>query len=151
MTITTNAAIEVFGDQDNLTNSSASVADGGVSLQSDLAQWTNDDDTPNASVVLSVTFASAPDVSSGVGLYMRMMDIDGTNDQEAPDGNFSHLYVGRFPVNDVTANQFITIDIDLRNTTSSQLYEFYIQNDAGQTMNAGWYLLVTPKTVAPHA
>ena len=151
MAISTNSAVEFFGTPDPLGTSSATVADAAFSIASDLSTWTNDDDAPRASVTALIDYAVAPDVNSVVNLYLRLLNTQSTNDNEIPDANFTHTYVGSFPVNDVTTNQYVTIDISLPNGKSSQEYEFYIENQTGQTIQAGWDLYVTPKTIGPHA
>ena len=149
MAISTNAVIEVFGTQDTITGSGATVANSAFGAAA--TTWTNDDDAPRASVVLQCAFSVAPTASSVVNLYLRPLDIQSTNDQDVPDANYTHVYVGSFPVNDVTTTQYITIDISLPNNYSSQQYNFYIENKAGQTISSGWTLYVTPKTYGPHA
>lgn len=104
-----------------------------------------------ASITLEGTYSVAPDANSGVTLYARPLNTVTTNDGDTPDANFTHLYLGRFPLNDVTTAQFITIDVALPNSKTSQPYEFYVKNDAGQSLGAGWNLYVTPKTYGPHA
>ena len=151
MAIGTGSLIEFFGTQDTLGTSSATVADAAFSIAGDLSTWTNDDDAPRASVTALIDYAVAPDANSSVNLYLRPLDVQSTNDQEIPDANFTHTYVGSFPVNDVTTNQYITIDISLPNAYTSQQYEFYIKNKTGQTIQAGWDIYVTPKTYGPHA
>lgn len=151
MAIGADSLIEFFGTQDTIGTSSATVADAAFSIASDLSTWTNDDDAPRASVTALIDYSVAPDASSVVNLYLRLLNTQSTNDQEIPDANFMHTYVGSFPVNDVTTNQYITIDIALPNTKTSQEYEFYIENQTGQTIQAGWDLYVTPKTYGPHA
>jgi len=151
MAISTDALVEFFGTQDTLGTSSATVADGAFSVAGDLSTWTNDDDAPRASVTALIDYASAPDANSVINLYLRLLNTESTNDQETPDANFTHTYVGSIPVNDVTTNQYITIDITLPNSKTSQEYEFYIENQTGQTIQAGWDLYVTPKTYGPHA
>ena len=151
MAITTNSLIEYFGTQDTVTSGSAAVTDAAFSAQSDIVTWVNDDDAPMASVTLSGTYSVAPTANTGVTLYARPLNTVTTNDGDTPDANFTHIYLGRFPLNDVTSAQYITIDVVLPNSKSSQEYEFYIKNDAGQTLGAGWNLYVTPKTYGPHA
>ena len=151
MAISTDAAIEFFGTQDTVTSSSSSVASAAFSVSGDIAAWTNDDDAPRASVILKCAYASAPTANSVVSLYARLINIQSTNDQDAPDANYRHAYLGSFPLNDVTSTQYIALDVTLPNTKTSQEYEFYIENSGGQTMSAGWDLYVTPKTIGPHA
>lgn len=151
MAISTGAAIEFFGTQDTLGTSSAAVANNAFSIAGDLSTWTNDDDAIMASVVLTCTFSVAPTANSSVNLYARLLDVSGTNDATVPDANFQHVYVGSFPLNDGTSAQYIPIDIGLPNTSTSQQYEFYIENKSGQSLPAGWDFLVTPKAIGPHA
>ena len=151
MTISTDAAIEFFGTQDTLGTSSAAVSDNSFSVAGDLSTWTNDDDAPQASIVLLVNYSVAPDANSVINLYLRPLNIQSTNDQPVPDSNFQHTYVGSFPVNDVTTAQYINLQISLTNNATSQQYEFYVENQTGQTMPAGWDIYVTPKTIGPHA
>ena len=151
MAISTDALIEFFGTQDTLGTSSAAVADAAFSVAGDLSTWTNDDDAPRASVTILANYSVAPDANSALNLYVRPLNIQSTNDQEIPDANFTHTFVGSFPVNDVTTAQYVSIDISLPNTVTSQQYEFYIENQTGQSLPAGWDLYVTPKTYGPHA
>ena len=151
MTIGTDAAIDFFGTQDTLGTTSAAVADAAFSIAGDLSTWTNDDDAPQASVILLANYSVAPDANSVINLYLRPLDVQSTNAQEIPDANFTHTYVGSFPVNDVTTAQYIAIDISLPNTKTSQGYEFYVENTTGQSLPAGWDVYVTPKTIGPHA
>ena len=150
MTIATDAAIEFFGTQDTLGTSSAAVADAAFSVAGDLSTWVNDDDAPQASVVLLANFTVAPAANTSINLYLRPLDIQSTNDQEIPDANFQHTYVGSFPLNDVTTAQYINIQISLPNNQSSQNYEFNVENQSGQSLPAGWDIYVTPKTIGPH-
>ena len=151
MAISTGAAIEFFGTQDTLGTSSAAVADAAFSIASDLSTWTNDDDAVSASVTLSCTFSVAPTANTSLNLYLRLLDVQSTNDNTVPDANFQHVYVGSFPLNDSTSAQYITIDIGLPNAYTSQQYEFYIENGSGQSLPAGWDIFVTPKAIGPHA
>ena len=155
MAITTDAAVNFFGTQDTLGGTAtAAIVDAAFSTidaTTGSVSWTNDDDAPQASVTALIDYAVAPDVNSVVNLYLRPLNTQSTNDQEIPDANFTHTYVGSFPVNDVTTNQYITIDISLPNGQTSQQYEFYIENSTGQTIQAGWDIYVTPKTIGPHA
>ena len=151
MAIATGAAVEFFGTQDTLGTSSAAVADAAFSIAGDLSTWTNDDDAPMASVTLLANFSVAPTANTSVNLYLRLLDVQGTNDGTVPDANFQHTYVGSFPLNDSTVAQYITIDIGLPNSVTSQQYEFYVENQSGQSLPAGWDIYVTPKAIGPAA
>lgn len=155
MPISTNAAIEHFGSTSVVTKAAgtAAVVDGAFSglANAVVGDWANTDDAPTAAMVLTCAFASAPAAYSTVGLYARLMNIDGSFDQMEPDADFGHVYLGAFPLNNSTSTQYIAIDIRLPNTQPSQYYQFQIRNNAGQTMSAGWTLKITPKTIGPHA
>jgi hypothetical protein len=151
MAIGTDAAIEFFGTQDSLGTSSAAVANDAFSIAGDLSTWTNDDDAPQASVILLANFSVAPDANSSINLYLRPLNMQSTNDGDVPDANFQHIFVGSFPLNDVTTAQYILITIALPNTKTSQEYEFYVENKSGQSLPAAWDIFVTPKTIGPHA
>jgi len=151
MAITTDAAIHAFGTQDTLGTSSAAVANDAFSIAGDLSTWVNDDDAPQASVTLLANFSVAPSANTVINLYLRLLDVQSTNDATVPDANFQHFYVGSFPLNDSTVAQYITLDIGLPNGQTSQNYEFYVENKSGQSLPAGWDIFVTPKTIAPHA
>ena len=151
MAIGTDSAIEFFGTQDTLGTSSAAVADNAFSIAGDLSTWVNDDDAPQASVTLLANFSVAPDATSVINMYLRPIDVQSTNDGDVPDANFQHDYRGSFPLNDVTTAQYITVQISLPNTKTSQNYEFYVENKSGQSLPAGWDIFITPKTIGPHA
>ena len=152
MAIGTDAAIEFFGTQDTLGTTSATVANNAFSVAGDLSTWTNDDDAPTASITLLVDYATAPTANTSINLYARLLNVQSTNDNEIPDANFQHTYLGSFPINNPSiANQYITIDVLLPNTKTSQEYEFYIENKTAQTIQASWDLYITPKTIGPHA
>lgn len=151
MAISTDAAIEFYGTQDDVSNSSSSVVDGAFSVSGDVSNWTNDDDAPMAIAILECAYATAPDASSTVDLFTRLIDIIGTDDADAPDADNLHIYLGTFPLNNVTTRQHIPIEISLPNSETSQIHQFYIQNNGGQTMSASWQLHITPKAIGPHA
>jgi hypothetical protein len=155
MAIGTSAAIEFYGTQDTVTvgTGTSAVSSGAFSAAGDVVSggWTNDDDAPMASVVFEGTFASAPTANTVATLYARLMNISSTNDAQTPDANNPHYYLGSFPLNDSASAQYIAIDVALPNSYTSQVYDFYITHNAGQSLNAGWKLYVTPKTLGPHA
>ena len=69
-----------------------------------------------------------------------------------PDANFPNIYIGSFPHNNPsTGAQTASMRAALPNTKTSQTYNFYIENQTGQTISAGWDLHVTPLTIGPHA
>lgn len=149
MAIGTDDAIDKFGTQDTITGSGGTVADAAFGAAA--TTWTNDDDAREASIILDCSFTTAPDANSSVNLYLRLLNIQSTNDQDVPDANFQHVYVGSFPLNDVTTQQWCPIIISLPNANTSQEYNFYIENNGGQTMDSDWDLHIRPKAIGPHA
>ena len=151
MAIGTNAAIEFFGTQDSLANSSAAVATTAFSVAGDVVAWTNDDDAPTASITLVMTPASAPAGNKFINLYARYQDPVTTADAPVPALTFPHKFMGAFPISVSASAQDITIDIRLENWKTSSIYVFYIENKLAVSVNAGWALHITPKTIGPKA
>ena len=148
MAIGTNDLIDKFGTQDTVTTTGGSTADGAFT---NAGTWTNDDDAPMAAITFRPTFSVAPDTGSYVGLYAQLEDVQSTNDDEVPSASFLHTFLGDFPVDDVTSAQTITIRVALPNAKTSQVYDFYIENRAGQTISVNWELYVTPIAQGPAA
>ena len=153
MAIGTNAAVWFFGTQDDLDSTSALVADNGFSIASDLATWVNDDDATHVSVIVELTMNVAADDNSGVNLYIRALNVDGTNDDSVPEAEYRHTFLGFFPVlNGITTIQRSTqAPIALPIFETSSEWEFYLENKTGQEIDAGWTVFVTPLALGPHA
>ena len=156
MAIAANSAIIFYGTQDDLDSTSGAVTDGSFSVAGDLVQWTNDDDAPMASFTLFADWdTTGPDPNSVINLYARAIDTFSTNPGEIPDANHRHIYIGNFPMNDVLTNQYILMPpVALPNWETDgtgSVYEFYIENQTGATLKAGWIIYVTPITIGPHA
>jgi hypothetical protein len=151
MAIGTDAAIEFFGTQDTLTNSSAAVVADAYSVSASQTAWTNNDDALYGRIVLSLTYGVAPTAGAVVSVYMRRLNIDGTSDEPTPDDNNQGSWVGSVTVDNVTTAQIKALDCDLKNFDTSQQYEFYLKNGADQTLSAGSIAKITPAAVGPHA
>jgi hypothetical protein len=152
MAIGTDDAVDKYGTQDSLDDTSGSIADTVMSVQGDLVAWTNTDDATIAAVTFEGDFESAPDANSFVYFYARLINIVSTSDAETPDVvNYEHTFLGAFSLNDVATAQFVPIDVRLPNQKTSQEYEFYIKNGSGVSLDAGWDIHITPKTYGPHA
>ena len=154
MTIGTDDAIHKFGTQDALEDgATAAVTDTSFSASADATTWTNDDDAPMAFVVLTMQYASGTlNGSAHVVLHRRMLNIVGTLDEAIPDASH-HVPVGVFLIDPAMSTATDTPSgevIALPNSKSSQEYEFYIENQTGVTISAGWDLDITPITVGPH-
>ena len=150
MAISTDALIEFFGTQDTLGTSSSAVSDAAFSVAGDLSTWTNDDDAMSAYIVLLANYSVAPDANSVLNLYCRPLNFVSTNDAEVPDANMLQGYLGSFQLNDVTTAQYPWLNVALPNSKTSQEYEFYIENQSGQSLPSGWDMYITPKAPGPH-
>lgn len=156
MAISTDALIDFFGTQDEVTTSPATVADTAFSIATDTSIWINDDDAPMAMFRLLLTAAGlggAPDAGGFVNLYAQAQQIDGsTGDQFIPSANFPHTFLGRFPIEDADSDQQILIGpIRLPNYKTSSEFIYFIENQMGVATGTTWTLHVTPMTMGPHA
>lgn len=150
MAIGTNDAIDKFGTQDAVTTTGASTAD---TVFTSAGQWTNDDDAPEAAFVLTASWTTSTSIAGKpVHLYTRLHNIQSTNDASAPAADHRHVYLGSFVVPaSSTGPHYMPLRTFLPNHYTSQVHEFYIENDTDQTIDANWSLHVTPISVGPHA
>ena len=149
MAIATGDAIWKFDTEDEISDSTSSVSNGDYSVAGDVdSTWANTTNVVVASAVLKATFGTNPDANSTISLFARLMNVEGSNDMPVIDDNFSGIYLGAFTSPDlVTAAQYLTLtEHPLPSVSASQIIEFYIKNDCGQTLSSGWELWVTPKT-----
>lgn len=123
-------------------NTLAQADDASYSVASDGAYY------PDAKFVLAATFATAPTEGTTLALYAQPLDIDGTNDAEAPETTRPTVFIGTFTVNNVTTAQYI--ELIAQDVPWNARYYLH-NNSTGQTLSAGWTLKVTPCTVAPAA
>lgn len=153
MTIDTGDAIGKFKGQENLDSTSASVSDGGFSIAGDSTTITNTEDVTMGNFILESAYSgAAPDANSRVSLFLQALDIVSTNDAEFPDANNLSAWIGDFGLNDVTSTQFSQpIDVALPNSKTSQIYQPVVQNNGGQTLDAGWILYFNGKAIGPKA
>lgn len=150
MTIGTNDAVVKYGTTKTLEANGASVANNAIA-QADDAEYSIASDgsyAPDADFVLAVTFGTAPTANTLIDLYAQELDIDGTNDAQAPTTTYKQKYIGSFVVNGVTVRQFLKLTAyDVPANAN-----YFIHNNAtGQTISAGWTLKVTPRTIGPAA
>jgi len=151
MAIGADSLVEFFGTQDDITNASnGTIAADVYSVAGDIDTWTNDDDAPEASVMLHWT-GTSPAAGGSVLLYATLLDIDSTNDEAVPTASdeSAHL-LGRFKV-PVSASSYIAERVQLPNSYTSQQYQFFLLNKTNQTMSNTWTLKITPITQGPHA
>lgn len=101
---------------------------------------------PDAEFVLSFTFGTAPTVSRTIDLFARELNIDGTNDSEAPNTVFRPRYIGSFVVNNNTSTQYSRL---MAFDVPPAADYYLLNNNTGQSITAGWTLKVTPRTYGP--
>lgn len=106
MAIGTDALIDLFGTQDDVTNASNStIAADAYSVAGDIDDWTNDDDTPEAAFVLHYASASAPTAGGFVALYAILKNIDGSNGESVPTASDeSAHFLGVFKIPNSTSS-----------------------------------------------
>ena len=150
MTINTDGTIEEFGAKDPLDDTTtSSIIDANMSVQADAAEWTNTDDAAEIQLILMFQHA-AGSISGAINIHVRPIEVDGTNDTPIPTTADQLGYAGSFVLDASQAtatDTFYTAKIPLTpfSTKSQQKYEFYLLNDSGQTMSAGWDLDGVPK------
>jgi len=145
----TNRSI-VYSTQVTHIGSGASLAAGAVSASTDVSTAlasTNMGRYPLADIVLMIApTASIASTSTNLFLYRRDLNIDGTSDENIPGTSNLNKLVGAFTAKastTVSTTQFMQIsDITLPGCDC----EFYVENQLGVNVPAGWTLKVTPKT-----
>ena len=141
----TDEVILVFGTTKTLEANGSSITNGSV-VQADDASYSVSADGsyfPDAKFVLSCTFGTAPTEGTAIVLAARPLDIDSTNDAEAPEATRLTVPVGVFIVNNVTTAQYF--ELIVRDVPWNASYYLY-NNQTGQTISSGWTLKVTPFT-----
>lgn len=140
-------AIVKWGTQKTLEANGTGVGSGGF-VQADDASYSVVADGagyPDAEFVLACTFGTAPTENGVVSLLARPLNIDGTADADAPEFSRQVQFIGNFIVNNVTTTQYLwLIGYDLPKEA-----DYYLANNAGQMIAAGWTLKVTPRTLGP--
>lgn len=141
--ITTGTTKTLEANGGSITNNAIVQAnDASYSVASDGANF------PHARFVASFTFGTAPTEGTIVELRARPLNIDSTNDAEAPETTRSPETIGYFEVNNVTTAQYS--QVIARDVPWEADYYLY-NNGTGQTISAGWTLKATPWTYLPGA
>lgn len=157
MAIGTSDAIRKYGTQDTVSagGGTSAVSSTAYSASGDAATWTNDDDSDQATAVLTFQYPSGTITTGGVQLFCRLLNIDSTTDEPALTANWRGHYLGNFVTGtgmSATTNYALQCGpFVLPTTKTSQEYEFYVLNSCGVTMTAGWTLKITPVADGPHA
>lgn len=160
MAIGTDDGIHKFGTQTQVTVASpGSVANGAFSAASDVNDWTNSDDAPQAMFVLVLQdLSAAATAGDTIGLYCKPLNVvNTTGDHQGPNTNVPTIFLDAFVIDAVdpaaTDDNYVLGPVNLPNTKTSQEYEFYIKNDLTTVSidAADWELWITPLTMGPHA
>ena len=159
MAIGTDAAVVFFGTQDEVTSGTpATIASNafGKADQGASVNWSNDDDVRYGAAVLKCQFDTTMPTIGSLDLYAHLLNVQSTNDTNAPDANFQVVFCGSFQIDFGVANDtdFYTVipEFDIPMIGSDQDIDWYIKNNGtGQTMGQSWQLWITPKTDGPHA
>lgn len=145
-----NEAIVFQGTQKTLEANGAAIANNALAQADDASYGIVADGLsyPDARFVLTGTFPVAPTENSTLALYARPLNIDGTADADAPETTRPTQFIGTFVVNNVTSAQSLVCDAQ----DVPWEADYYVHNNStGQTLAAGWKLLVTPCTIGPAA
>ena len=156
MAIGANSSIWFYGTEDALDDGTTSaINNAAYSTTTDVAVWTNDDDAPYASFVLTMQYPSGTITAGGIQLYATLLNNNGTIDEPATSVTWQGHYLGSFATG---AGMAATTDyalevgpVELPMKKSSQEYQFYFVNSCGVTISANWQLDVTPMAYGPHA
>ena len=155
MTIAANSTIDFYGTQDTVSaGSTTAVSSAAYCDSDDTIDWTNDDDAPYASFVLTMQYPSGTITTGGIQLMCQLLNTDGTTDEPAITANWTGHFLGNFVTGtgmSATTNYALqTGPVELPRMKTSQEYRFMVLNSCGVTMTAGWTLKVTPVTFGPH-
>ena len=145
-----NEAIVFQGTQKTLEANGAAIANNALAQADDASYGIVADGLsyPDARFVLTGTFSVAPTENSTLALYARPLNIDDTTDADAPETTRPTQFIGAFVVNNVTTSQSLVCDAQ----DVPWEADYYIHNNGtGQTLAAGWKLLVTSCTMGPAA
>ena len=136
----------VYGTQKTVEANGASITNTSF-VQADDANMTSADslDYPDADFALTCTFGTAPTANKSVNLYVQPLNFDGTSDSPSPSANFKRHFVGAFVPNNVNTSQTLF----LRGYDLPKEYACWLENQGGQTINTGWVLKVTPRSIGP--
>jgi len=149
MAITTGDAIYKRGTQIAVgsTGSAAQLSNGAMDVE---AKVTLSSDAPLADMVLNYRVGVTTGSGAAVHLYRRDINIQSTNSTPQPSLNNKSTYIGSFqiPTAISTGVDYRAILVGVPITPDCT---FYIENDTGQTLSAGWDLYATPVTYGASA
>jgi hypothetical protein len=101
-------------------------------------------------VLKTVGFSAAVGTGKTVNLYRQDLDIGGVavNDAPNPSASNKNLPVGSFVIPDGQASTG-TVYFTLTDVPLNQTQSFWIEDNLGVNMTAGWALTAVPKSYVP--
>lgn len=134
------------GTQKTLSTTIGSVASNAISAACGSYSTSDTGGYPDAEFVLKVTYASAPTEGTTIDLLLRPLNVQSTNDADAPQATYQPHKLGAFVVDNVTSAQYLF----LRAYDLPAEGEFYLyNNNTGQSWSANAELYMTPVTLGP--
>lgn len=149
-----NEAKWTYASQVTLESSGASAANAAFVQANDTTLGSaNHSNFPYADFVLKTAGFGTTLASTGnpsINLYRVDQDIDSTADAPVPDASNKNYFVGAFilPLSASSASS-INYYLPVTDVSLSKNCGFYIENQSGQSLIAGWTLKVTPKSLVP--
>lgn len=145
-----NSLIDRFDSQSEVTSTSSDVLSGGYSVTGDISAYNHITETLYLTVVLQCTYLVAPAAGDSLTLYARPASLPPTGQNSpVPGANFDHYKVSQIPVDTSTSLQTSSVIIKLDQHELNTQFRFYVKNETGQTLPAGWKLLVIPRSTGP--
>lgn len=118
----------------------------GLAGNLDLAGYTAPAGYPHVRFTLSITFATSTGIENKVvELIAREMNVDGTNDVDAPTSTWRNRVVGTFVLKGVTSAQLLVCDV----FDAPPNADYYLYQASGQNSSANATLKATPFTFGP--
>lgn len=139
---------KVYGTQKTLSTTIAAIANNAISAAVGTYDSTDTNDYPDAEFALKVTFGTAPLENTTIDLLVRPLNIQSTNDPDAPTATYQPRRVCSFVVDNVTTAQWL-YDVAFDLPKQGELYLF--NSGTGQATSANAELYMTPRSYAPAA
>ena len=150
MSFEINSKIDRFDSQVTVSGTTTDVLSGAYSITSDIVLFNHATETPYASIVFQANFLVDPGAGESITLYARPANLPPTGQNSpAPDANFDHYKVAQIPVDASTGLQTSSVIIKLDQHELNGEFRFYIKNETGQTIPAGWSIKLTPDSSGP--
>ena len=150
-----NESVFKYGTQKTITTTGAATATNAVSAAAGTYAASDTAGYPDAEFALiTQTWAGTPTANTTIDLYVRPLDIQSTNDQEAPAVPGSTTsWKGRYVCSFVMPGAGTgAIKLWAEGFNLPKDGEFYVYNNGtGQSLAVNWALYMTPRTYGPAA